>query len=282
MNLYRPAPARAAIHRCSGKDADSPDGKGESRLGQSEDPGRASPARLRYRLVRSRGDPARGRHRAGARRAGPTWRQFLTAQAHAIIACDFLIVETALLKRLFVPVITEHGSRRLHLAGVASHPAGAWTVQQARNFAMDLDGRLGALRSLIHDRDPLFTAASGEVFTSVGVRIITTLPRTPRMNAICGRVIRALRRELLDRVLVLGGRHLDLVLREYVIHCNRHGPHQSRRQLPRPAKPRPSGTRPACGPSADNASSREPSTNITMPRNPSSDHATQYSSGAPS
>jgi putative transposase len=31
------------------------------------------------------------------RRAGPTWRAFLTAQAHAIIACDFLVVETVLL-----------------------------------------------------------------------------------------------------------------------------------------------------------------------------------------
>jgi len=51
------------------------------------------------------------------RRAGPTWRQFLTAQAHAIIACDFLVVETALLKRLHVLVFTGHGTRRLHLAG---------------------------------------------------------------------------------------------------------------------------------------------------------------------
>ncbi|MFI6909613.1 hypothetical protein ACIBKY_50705 [Nonomuraea sp. NPDC050394] len=32
------------------------------------------------------------------RRAGRTWRQFLTAQAHAIIACDFLVVETVQLK----------------------------------------------------------------------------------------------------------------------------------------------------------------------------------------
>jgi len=82
------------------------------------------------------------------RRAGPTWRQFLTAQAHAIIACDFLVVETALLKRLYVLVLIEHGTRRLHLAGVTSHPTGAWTVQQARNLAMDLSGRLGLLRFL--------------------------------------------------------------------------------------------------------------------------------------
>ena len=47
------------------------------------------------------------------RRAGPTWPEFLAAQAHAIIACDFLVVETVLLKRLYVLVFIEHGSRRL-------------------------------------------------------------------------------------------------------------------------------------------------------------------------
>ncbi|MFG2084896.1 MULTISPECIES: hypothetical protein [unclassified Spirillospora] len=55
------------------------------------------------------------------RRAGPTWRQFLTAQAHAIIACDFFTVETVLLKRLYVLVFIEHGTRRLHLGGVTEN-----------------------------------------------------------------------------------------------------------------------------------------------------------------
>jgi hypothetical protein len=72
------------------------------------------------------------------RRAGPTWRRFLTAQAHAIIACDLLVVETALLRRLYVLVFIEHGTRRLHLGGVMPHPTGAWAVQQARNLLMDL------------------------------------------------------------------------------------------------------------------------------------------------
>jgi putative transposase len=166
------------------------------------------------------------------RRAGPTWRQFLAAQAHAIIACDFLVVETVLLRRLYVLVFIEHGSRRLHLAGVTAHPTGAWVAQQARNLAMDLDGRLGTLRFLIRDRDPLFTTAFGEVFKAEDLRIITTLPRTPRMNAICERVIGTLRRELLDRTLIFGERHLALVLREYVTHYNGHRPHQSRQQRP--------------------------------------------------
>jgi putative transposase len=166
------------------------------------------------------------------RRAGPTWRQFLTAQAHAIIACDYLVVETVLLQRLYVLVFIEHGTRRLHLAGVTARPTGAWAAQQARNLAMDLGDRLGTLRFLIHDRDPVFTAAFGEVFRSEGLRISPTLPKTPRMNAICERVIGTLRRELLDRILILGERHLALVLGEYVAHYNGHRPHQSRRQQP--------------------------------------------------
>jgi len=97
---------------------------------------------------------------------------------------------------------------------------------------MDLGNRLGALRFLIHDRDPVFTTAFGQVFKAEGLRIIATLPKTPRMNAICERVIGTLRRELLDRILFLGERHLVLVLREYQDHYNRHRPHQSRQQRP--------------------------------------------------
>jgi putative transposase len=166
------------------------------------------------------------------RRAGPTWREFLAAQAHAIIACDFLVAETVLLRRLHVLVFIEHGTRRLHLAGVTARPTGARAVQQARNLAMDLGGRPGTMRFLIHDRDPLFTAAFAEVFKSEGLEVITTLPRTPRMNAICERVIGTLRREVLDRTLILNERHLSLVLREYVRHYNGHRPHQSRGQRP--------------------------------------------------
>jgi transposase len=166
------------------------------------------------------------------RRSGPTWREFLAAQADAIIACDFLVVETVLLKRLHALVFIEHGTRTLHLAGVTADPTGAWAAQQARNLTMDLGNRLGALRFLIHDRDPVFTTAFGEVFKSEGLRIITTLPKTPRMNAICERVNGTLRRELLDRTLILGERHLARVLGEYLIHYNRHRPHQSRQQRP--------------------------------------------------
>jgi hypothetical protein len=94
------------------------------------------------------------------RRAGPTWRQFLHAQATGILAVDFLYVDTVLLKRLYVLVFIEHGTRRMHLGGVTANPTGEWTVQQARNLAITLGGRSGNFRFRIRDRGSNFTRPS--------------------------------------------------------------------------------------------------------------------------
>ena len=46
-----------------------------------------------------------------------------------------------LLTRLYVLVFIGHDTRRLHPAGVTTHPAGEWTVLQARNLAISLGGQ---------------------------------------------------------------------------------------------------------------------------------------------
>ena len=173
-----------------------------------------------YEILRAAGiDPA-------PRRDGSTWRQFLRAQAAGILAADFLHVDTVSLSRLYVLVFIEHGTRRVHLGGVTAHPTGAWTVQQARNLALDLGERFGDFRFLIRDRGSNFTASFDAVFQAAGATIVRTAVQAPRMNAICERLIGTLRREVLDRTLILNQAHLRAVLAEYQEHYNTARPHQ--------------------------------------------------------
>ena len=165
------------------------------------------------------------------RRSGPTWRQFLGAQAHGILAIDFVHVDTVLLKRIYALILIEHGSRRVHLLGISANPDGAWTTQAARNMLMDLGERAHSFKFMVRDRGGQFTEAFDAVLADAGIRVIKSPPRAPRANAICERMIGTLRRELFDRILILGERHLRLVLTEFLAHYNGIRPHRTLNQL---------------------------------------------------
>ena len=103
-------------------------------------------------------------HQAGVdpapRRSGPTWQQFLTSQAHALLAGDVFTVDTVFLQRIYVLFFLDLATRRVHVVGVTAHPTGAWL--------------------LLRDRDAQFTAVFDTVFTAAGIQVIRTPPQAPR------------------------------------------------------------------------------------------------------
>src|SRR6059058_5806567 len=159
------------------------------------------------------------------RRSGPSWREFLQAQAASIVACDFFTVESPFLRRYYALFFIAHGSRRVWLAGCTANPTGAWVTQQARNLGLDFSD--SGVRFLIRDRDSKYSGPFDEVFRSEGVRIVTTPVRSPKANAIAERFVRTVRSECLDWLLILNRRHLEGVLRVYVDQYNRERPHRA-------------------------------------------------------
>ena len=158
----------------------------------------------------------------GAR--GPTWSEFLRAQAHGVLATDFFTVETIRPKTLYVLLFVDLHTRRVHLAGATTHPDSAWVTQQARNLVIESELETASL--LIRDRDSKFSGPFDEVFRTEGVDVVRTPYRTPRANAFAERWVRTVRAECLDWTFVRGRRHLERVLRTYTSHYNRGRPHR--------------------------------------------------------
>jgi len=183
-----------------------------------------SPTTVRKVLIEGRLPPAPERVRL-------SWRVFLRQQAATTLACDFLTVETAFLQRIYVLFFISLATRRIEYVACTSNPDGRWTAQQARNLMMRL-GDAQPFRLLIHDRDTKFGGGFDEVFRSEGIKVIRTPVRAPNANAYAERWVRTVRVDCLDRILIVGRRHLECVVRVYVRHYNEHRPHRALGLLP--------------------------------------------------
>jgi putative transposase len=164
-------------------------------------------------------------------RTRSSWRAFLRAQAGSMLACDFLTVETIFLQRIYVLFFISLATRRSSMSLARRNPDGGWVAQQARNLIIQL-GDEQPFRFLVHDRDTKFSHAFAEVFRSEGFKVIHTPVQAPNANAYAERWVRTLRTDCLDRILILGRRHLEHVLRVYRCHYNEHRPHRALHLLP--------------------------------------------------
>jgi transposase InsO family protein len=151
------------------------------------------------------------------------WSTFLRLHAQGIIACDFFVVVTATFRLLYVFVAIEHRSRRLIHYNVTAHPSAAWTLQQLRE-AVGYEERY---KFLLHDRDCIFASQLDESIRALGLRVLKSAPHSPKMNAICERVIGTIRRECLDWLIPLTQSHLRFILKSWIAHYNGGRPHMS-------------------------------------------------------
>jgi putative transposase len=161
------------------------------------------------------------------RRAGLSWRAFLRAHAGTVLECDCFVVETVRLQTLHVLFFIELHTRHVFVSGCTPHPTAAWVTQQARNLLWAWDEARVRPRILIRDRDAKFARPFDDVFRAEGIRVVRAPFRAPRARARAERWVGTVRRECLDWLLVVGQRHLERVLREYVEHYNAARPHRA-------------------------------------------------------
>jgi transposase InsO family protein len=173
------------------------------------------------------------------RRTSVTWSEFLHSQA--AVACDFVTIDTATMRRYYLLVFIDIRTRVVFFAGITTNPTGAWTTQAARNLSMCHRDLFAGARALVRDRGSQFVDAFDEVFRSHNMKILKCPVRTPVANAYAERWIGTLRRELLDRTIIWNQQQLERLVVEYIDHYNTHRPHRSLQQraptAPEPASP---------------------------------------------
>jgi transposase InsO family protein len=121
--------------------------------------------------------------------------------------------------------VIELASRRVHVLGSTPHPDERFMSQAARTLTA-ADGVLSSQSVFVCDRDRKWTGAVIGLLRSAGVRVVQTPVRAPNCNAHAERFVRSVKHECLNRLVLIGERHLRHSLREYVSHYHRERNHQ--------------------------------------------------------
>jgi transposase InsO family protein len=158
-----------------------------------------------------------------------SWQAFLRAHWGALVAAEFFTTEVWTARGLityYVVFAIELHSRRVRIVGCTPHPDETVMLQIARHLTDPIDSVLVGRRILICDRDRTWSNAVRHLFETSGVQVVQIPFRAPNCNAYAERFVRSIKEECLDRVILLGERHLRRSLTEFVIHYHRERPHQ--------------------------------------------------------
>jgi transposase InsO family protein len=157
------------------------------------------------------------------------WRTFMRAHWPAILAADFFTTEVWTGRGLvtyYTLFVIELHSRRVQVVGATPYPDEAFVLQAIRHLTDCTDGVIPPGRVLICDRDPKWSDAVVAFLEREGTRMIRTPPRAPNCNAYAERFVRSIKEECLDRLIVLGERHLRRAIAEFVAHYHAERNHQ--------------------------------------------------------
>jgi putative transposase len=154
---------------------------------------------------------------------------FLKAHVEVMAAADFFSVEILTLRglvRTMVFFVMEVATRRVHVAGMACDPEGAWVTQLARNLTDAESGFLMGKRMLIRDHDPLYTRAFDDVLGGAGIRSVKLPAQSQNLDAFAERWVGSIRSECLDRMIFTTEAALRRAIEGYLAHYHRERPHQ--------------------------------------------------------
>jgi len=182
-----------------------------------------SPSTIK-RILMEAGVPTDGRHLKGF-----TWQQFLDAHWSTLAATDFFTVEALTwhgIVRYHVLFVIHLETRLVEIAGIVHRPHGPWVKQVFRNMTDAVDGFLLGKTHILMDRDPVFTKDARDLLRNAGTKPVRLPSKSPNLNAFAERFIGSVRRECLDKMIILGERHLREVLRQYIAHYHLERTHQ--------------------------------------------------------
>jgi transposase InsO family protein len=166
---------------------------------------------------------------APERRKTTTWKEFIRSHMDVLVATDFFTTEVWTwcgLVTYYVLFFLHVGSRRVHIAGMTSHPNASWMTIIARNETMEEWGVLKPGQYLIHDRDGKYCPAFHDIIDKAGVKRVPLPPRSPNLNAFAERWVRSVKEEALSKLILFGERSLRHALKEYTTHFHEERPHQ--------------------------------------------------------